>query len=81
MRDLILDTIKETIINMVSDGTFSIVPDLCSDLVELDHVLVNTLTALHGQVVKLILHIFNRVMQTKVHLEFQDKLLGILHPE
>ena len=39
------------------------------------------LTVLHSQVVELVLRISNRVMQTKVHLEFQDELLIIFHPE
>ena len=63
------------------EGTFSIAPDLCYDLVELNHILGDMLTILHGQVIKLVLHISNRVIQTKVHLEFQDELLVILHPE
>ena len=66
---------------MVLEGTFSIVPDLHCDPVELDHVLGDMLTVLHGQVVELVLCISDRVMQTKVHLEFQDKLLIIFHPE
>ena len=51
------------------------------DPVELDHILGDTLTVLHGQVVKLVLHISDRVMWTKVHLEFQDKLFIVFHPE
>ena len=34
-----------------------------------------------SKVVELVLHISNRVMQTIVHLEFQDELLIIFHPE
>ena len=66
---------------MVLESTFSIVLDLCCDLVKLNHVLGDTLTILHGQVVELVLHISNRVMWTKVCLEFQDKLLVVFHPE
>ena len=81
MGDLVLDTIRQTIIKMVPEGTFSIAPDLHRDLVELNHVLGDTLTVLHGQVVELVLRISDRVVQTKVHLEFQDELLIIFHPE
>ena len=66
---------------MVPEGTFSIALDLHHDLVELNYVLDDTLTVLHGQVVELVLHISNRVMWTKVYLEFQDKLLVVFHPE
>ena len=38
------------------------------------------LTILHGQVVELVLYISNRVVRTKVRLEFQDELLIIFHP-
>ena len=79
--DLVLDMIRQTVIKVVPEGTFSIAPDLCCDPVELDHVLGNTLTVLHSQVVELVLCISDRVMRTKVHLEFQDVLLIIFHPE
>ena len=81
MGDLVLDTIRQTIIKVVPEGTFSIAPDLHHNLVELDHILGDTLTVLCGQVVELVLHISDRVIQTKVHLEFQDELLVVFHPE
>ena len=81
MGDLILDTIRQTIIKVVPESTFSIAPDLHCNPVELDHILGDTLTVLHGQVVELVLHISDRVVWTKVHLECQDKLLVVFHPE
>ena len=81
MGYLVLDTIGQTVIKVVPEGTFSIAPDLHCDPVELDHVLGDTLTILHGQVVELVLCISDRVVWTKVCLEFQDKLLIIFHPE
>ena len=62
MGDLILDTIEETIIEVVLESTFAIAPDLYSNLVELYNTLVNALTILHGQVVKLMFCISNRVI-------------------
>ena len=79
MEDLVLDTIRQTIIKVVLEGTFSIAPDLCHDMVELDHILGDMLTVLHGQVVELVFCISDRVIQTKVHLEFQDELLVVFH--
>ena len=79
--DLILDTIGQTVIQVVPEGTFSIALDLHHDPVELSHILGDTLTVLHGQVVELVLCISDRVMWTKVCLEFQDELLIIFHPE
>ena len=81
MGDLVLDMIGQTIIKVVLEGTFSIALDLRRDPVELNHVVGDTLTVLHGQVVELVLHISDRVVQTKVHLKFQDELFIIFHPE
>ena len=73
--------IKETVIKVVPEGTFPLTPNLHYDLVELNYILVDILTIFHGQVVKLMLHISNRVMWTKIHLKLQNKLLIILHPK
>ena len=73
--------IRQTIIKVVPEDTFSIAPDLHHDLVELNHVLSDMLTIFHGQVVELVLRISNRVVWTKVRLELQDELLIIFHPE
>ena len=80
MGDLILDMIRQTIIKVVLEGTFSIAPDLYHDLVELNHILDDMLTVLHHQVVELVLYVSDRVMQTKVHLEFQNELLVVFYP-
>ena len=66
---------------MILESTLSIAPDLYCNLVELIHILGDRLTILHGQVVELVLHIPDRVMQTKIRLEFQNKLLVVFHPE
>ena len=66
---------------MVLEGIFSIALDLCHDPVELNHILGDTLTVLHGQMVELVLRISNRVIWTKVSLEFQAELLVVFHPE
>ena len=63
------------------ENIFSIAPDLRHDLVELNHILGDMLTVLHGQMVELVFHISDRVVQTKVHLEFWDELLVVFHPE
>ena len=66
---------------MVLESTCFIALDLCHNLVELNYVLGDMLTVLHGQMVELVLCISDRVMQTKVHLEFQDKLFVVFHLE
>ena len=80
LGDLILDLIRETIVKVVLEGTFSVIPDLRNDLVEFDNIFVDALTILHGQMVQLVFRISNRVMWSKVGLEFQDELLEVVHP-
>ena len=78
-RDLILDSIRETIVKVVPKGTFSVTPDLRSDPVEFDNIFVDVLTILHGQMVQLVFCISDQVMWSKVGLEFQNKLLEVVH--
>ena len=67
--DLILDAIREAIVEMVPKGTFSVSLDLQSNPIELNNILCNVLTVLHGEVVKLMLSISDRVMWPEVSLE------------
>ena len=80
LRDLVLDSIRETIVKVVPEGTFSITPDLQSDPVEFNNIFVDVLTILHGQMVQLVFRISNWVMWSKVGLKFQDELLEVIHP-
>ena len=80
LRDLVLDSIRETIVKVVLEGTFSITLDLGSNPVECDNIFVDVLTTLHGQMVQLVFCISDRVMWSKVGLEFQDELLEVVHP-
>ena len=79
-RDLVLGSIRETIVKVVLEGTFSVTLDLQSDPVEFDNIFVDALTILHGQMVQLVFCISDRVMWSQVGLEFQDKLLEVIHP-
>jgi len=67
-RDLIFDAVRETIVEIVLEGTFSISSDLQSNPVEFNYVFVDLLTILHRKVVKLMFCISDGIMQTKVHL-------------
>ena len=80
LRDLVLDSIRETIVKVVLKGTFFITPDLQSNLVESNNIFVDVLTILHGQMVQLVFCISDQVMWSKVGLEFQDELLEVIHP-
>ena len=60
--DLILDVIREAVVDVVLKGTFSVSSDLQSNPIELNNILHNALTVLHGEVIKLVLSISNRIM-------------------
>ena len=79
MGDLILDAIREAIVEVVLNSTFSVSLDLQSNPIELYDILCNSLTVLHGEVIKLMLGISYGVMWPKVGLELKDELSEIIH--
>ena len=79
-RDLIFDLIRETIVKVVPEGTFSITLNLQSDPVASNNIFVDILAILHGQMVQLVFRISDWVIWSKVGLESQDKLLEVVHP-
>ena len=67
--DLILDVIGEAIVEVVLKGTLSVSSDLRSNPIELNDILRNALTVLHGEVVELVLSISDGVVWPEVSLE------------
>ena len=80
MTDFILDSVRETSVEMVPQGAITVSPDLGHDPIEVYHIVVNAMGVLHAKVVKLVLSISNWVMRTKGGLEFYNKLLPVAHP-
>ena len=78
--NLILDTVRKSIIKFVSERAFVISLDLGGEAIKLDDILVDVLTFPHEEVVKLVLRISDRVVWTEVSLEFQDELPVVIHP-
>ena len=70
----------QTIVEVVTECTFSITMDLRGQAVKLNHILVDSLSISHGQISEFMLHISDWIMWTKVYLEFQDKLYIVIHP-
>ena len=68
-EDLILDVIREAVVEVVPKGTLSVSSHLRSNPIELNDILGNVLTILHGEVVKLVLDIFDRVVWPEFSLE------------
>lgn len=80
MADLILDAVQKFPVEEVLECIFSITSDLIGYAVELYHILVYMLLICHGQMMKLMLSITNRIVGVKICLEFQNELLKMVHP-
>jgi len=78
---LILDSVRETCIEVVTQGAITVAPNLGHDTVEVNHVSIGTMVFLHAEVVKLMLGIGNRVVGTKSCLEFNNELFPVGHPD
>ena len=78
---LILDSVRETCIEMMTQGAITVASNLGCDTVEVNHVSIGTMVFLHAEVVKLVFSIGNWVVGTEGCLEFNDKLFPISHPD
>ena len=78
--DFILDSVRETSVEMVPQGAITVSPDLGCDPIEVYHIAVNAMGVLHAKVVELVLGVGNWVMRTEGGLEFYNKLLPVAHP-
>jgi len=78
--DLVLDAVGETAVEDVAESAIAVAADLASEAVKLDHVLVDFLSFLHGQVVQLMFGVSDRVVRAEVGLQFGDELGVVVHP-
>jgi len=79
-RDFVLDAVGETAVKDVAESVITIAVDLVSEMVELNHVLVDFLSFFHGQIIQLVFSISNGVVQAKVGFQFRNKLCIVVHP-
>jgi hypothetical protein len=78
--NLILDSVREPVVEMMSESTFAITLDLGCKVIELHHVLVDVLAILHREMVKLVFSVTNRIMGSEIGLELEDEFPVIVHP-
>jgi len=76
-----LDSVRETCIEMVTQGAITVAPNLGHDTVEVNHISIGMMVFLHAEVVKLMLGVSNRVMGTESYLEFNNELFPVSHPD
>ena len=62
--------VRKTAVEDVAEYTITIATDLSSKAIELYNIFIYLLSFLHGQVVQLVFHIFNRIMQAEIGFQF-----------
>jgi len=78
---LVLDSVGETCIEVVTQGAITITPNLGRDMVEVNHISIGMMVFLHAEVVELMLGVGNRVVGTESCLEFNNELFPVGHPD
>jgi len=78
---LVLDSVRETCVEVMTQGAIAVALNLGCNTVEVNHVSIGTMVFLHVEVVELMLGIGNWVMGTEGCLEFNDELFPVSHPD
>ena len=81
VADLILDSVRETGIEVMAQSTIAVSPNLGRDLIEVDHIVIHAMGVLHAEMIELMLSIGNRIVGTQNGLEFYDKFIPAVHPQ
>jgi hypothetical protein len=78
--NLILDSIGESVVEMVSEGPFAVILNLGCKAIEFNNIFVDVLAIFHRKMVKLIFSITNRAVWAEIDLELKDEFLIVIHP-
>ena len=81
VTDFVLDSVRETGIEVMMQSTIAISLNLGCDSIEVNHIVVDTMGILHMKVVELMLGISNRVVGTEGGLALYDELTPTGHPQ
>ena len=81
VADLILDSVRETRIEVMMQSAIAISPNLGCNSIEVDHIAINAMGVLHAEMIKLMLSISNGVVWTERGLELNDELSPTGHPQ
>ena len=80
VTDLILDSVGETRVEVMTQSAITISLNLGRDSIEVDHIAIYTMGVLHAEMIELVLGISNRVVGTESGLELYDELTPAGHP-
>src|ERR1700746_763979 len=78
---LILELLRQAIVKVVPEGTFTVAAYLTHIAIEFDDVLGDLMVVRHGQVVETMLRIADRVVGSKIREEFMREARIIVHPQ
>jgi hypothetical protein len=78
--DFVLDTRRESRIELSAKGTIAVTTDLGGEALELYDILVNTVSIPHIKLLELRLSVSLWVVRTEVLLELRHELRIIVHP-
>ena len=79
--DLVLNSVRETRIEVVMQSAITVSPNLRRDSIEVDHIAVYAMGVLHVEMIELVLGIGNGVVGTESGLELYDELTPAGHPQ
>ena len=78
--NLVFDSVGETGIEFMMEGSFPIAAKLRAEMIELDEVTDNAMSFLHTKVVELVLGVANGIVGTELAQEFREELAPVVHP-
>ena len=81
VTDLILDSVRETRVEVMMQSAITISPNLGRNSIEVDHIAIYTMGVLHAEMIELVLGISNGVVGTESGLELYDELMPAGHPQ
>ena len=79
--DLVLDSVGETRVEVVTQSTITVSLNLGHNSVEVDHIVIHVMGVLHVEMIELVLGIGNGVVGTESGLELYDELTPAGHPQ
>src|SRR6201981_80138 len=79
--DLILKPLRQAVVKVVPESTFTVAAYLTRIAIEFDDVLGDLMVVRHGQVVETMLRIADRVVGSEIRAEFMREARIVVHPQ
>ena len=79
--NLVFDSVRETSIEFMMEGSFPIATKLRAEMIELNEVTDNVMGFLHVKVVELVLSVADGIMGAELAREFHEELTLVVHPQ